>query len=127
MSTLGGKERSGTRYTWVYPSLTFAASVDAIWILEACPRNVDTTAGSLTLCFPEETAAREDFLDRAEAYRRRMDVALAEDIEILERQQIGLNSVLARPGRFSPLLEPSVHAFQTWLANQLIRTGMDGT
>ena len=127
MSTLGGKERSGTRYTWVYPSLTFAASVDAIWILEACPRNVDTTVGSLTLCFPEETAAREDFLDRAEAYRRRMDVALAEDIEILERQQIGLNSVLARPGRFSPLLEPSVHAFQAWLANQLIRSGMDGT
>jgi hypothetical protein len=49
-----------------------------------------------------------------------MDAALAEDIEILERQQLGLNSVLARSGRFSPLLEPSVHAFQAWFANQLI-------
>ena len=89
MSTLSGKERSGTRYTWIYPSLTFAASVDAIWILEACPRAADTTTGSLTLCFPEETAAREDFLERAEVYQRRMDIALAEDIEILERQQLG--------------------------------------
>jgi len=122
MSTLRGKERSGTRYTWVYPSLTFAASVDALWILEACPRTAGTTTGSVTLCFPEETAAREDFLDRAEAYRHRMDVALAEDVEILERQHIGLNSVLARSGRFSPLLEPSVHKFQVWLANQLIRS-----
>ena len=120
MSTLRGKERSGTRYTWIYPSLTFAASVDAIWILEACPQTAERTIGSLTLCFPEETAAREDFLDRAEVYQRRMDVALAEDIEILERQQLGLNSVLVRPGRFSPLLEPSVHAFQAWFANQLI-------
>lgn len=120
MSTLRGKERSGTRYTWIYPSLTLAASVDAIWILEARPRTADTTTGSLTLCFPEETAVREGFLERAEAYQRRMDVALAEDIKILERQQLGLNSVLARPGRFSPLLEPSVHAFQAWLANQLI-------
>ena len=120
MSTLSGKERSGTRYTWIYPSLTFAASVDAIWILEACPQTAERTIGSLTLCFPEETAAREDFLDRAEVYQRRMDTALAEDIEILERQQLGLNSVLVRPGRFSPLLEPSVHAFQAWFANQLI-------
>ena len=94
--------------------------MDAIWILEACPRAADTTTGSLTLCFPEETAAREDFLERAEVYQRRMDIALAEDIEILERQQLGLNSVLARSGRFSPLLEPSVHAFQAWFVNQLI-------
>ena len=61
MSTLGGKERSGTRYTWLYPSLTFAASVDAIWILEACPRNADTTVGSLTLCFPRGNGSARGF------------------------------------------------------------------
>ncbi|MBO68982.1 MAG: (2Fe-2S)-binding protein [Acidiferrobacteraceae bacterium] len=119
MPGLRGRELLGTRYSWVYPSLTFAASVDAVWILEALPMSSDKTMGCLTLCFPEETAARDDFSERVNAYSKRMDVAIAEDIAVLERQQKGLTSTLARPGRFSPLLEPSVHAFQSWFAARL--------
>lgn len=116
MPGLQGRERLGTRYSWIYPSLTFAASVDAVWMLEALPVSSNKTIGCLTLCFPEETAARSDFSERVNAYRERMDIAIAEDIVVLERQQRGLTSTLARSGRFSPLLEPSVHAFQAWLA-----------
>ena len=119
MPGLSGRELAGTRYTWVYPNLTFAASVDALWALEAVPLSPSSTRATLTLCFPSESTGRRDFPEQLEKYLKRMEAGLAEDIPVLEGQQQGLSSSLARPGRFSPRLEPSVHAFQCWIASTL--------
>ncbi len=73
----------------------------------------------MTLCFPAATVARPDFEARAQHYYDRFDTALAEDIPMLERQQAGLTSPLARQGRFS-YLEPSVAAFAFWYAQKLL-------
>ncbi len=55
----------------------------------------------------------------ATAYFERLDVAIAEDIAVLVRQQAGLASPLARPGRFSRL-EPNVARFERWLAERIV-------
>jgi phenylpropionate dioxygenase-like ring-hydroxylating dioxygenase large terminal subunit len=119
MPGLTGRAASGTRYTWVFPSLAFAASVDCAWSLEAYPIAPDRTRCAATVMFPPETAALADFDARAAVYFARMDAAMAEDVAALERQQAGLESPLARPGRFSPTMEPNVHAFQKWLVGAL--------
>lgn len=118
ISSLGENEKCGTRYTWVYPNLTFAASVDCIWMYHVYPAGPDTTRVVQTVCFPAETAGRKDFQSKAATYYHRFDLAIDEDIEALERQQTGMASPYARQGRFSAL-EPSVGNFACWYAERM--------
>lgn len=114
---LEGRNREGTRYSWVFPNLTFAASSEAIWVYEVSPLAPDRTWVGMTCAFPRATFELDDFAERAAAYFERLDVAIAEDIAVLEQQQAGLASPLARPGRFSHL-EPNVARFERWLAER---------
>ncbi len=119
IETLRDRNRQGTRYSWTFPNMTFAAGTEAIWVYEAYPLAPDRTRVGMTLCFPAATVARPDFEARAQHYYDRFDTALAEDIPMLERQQAGLSSPFARQGRYS-YLEPSVAAFAFWYAQKLI-------
>lgn len=116
---LTGRLANGTRYTWVYPGLSFAASRDAVWMLEALPLKVDETAVRLSLLFDPEAIGSPHFDQTLANYEARMRIAMDEDIEVLEAQQEGISSPLAKPGRICPELEPSVHAFHQWYAGRL--------
>ena len=122
---LSGRNLLGTRYSWVYPNLTFAASVDALWIFEAMPLAPALTRVNMTVCFPQASVEQADFATKLRAYERRMEAGLAEDISVIETQQRGLSSSLARAGRYSPVYEPSVHAFHCWIA-QFLSESNDG-
>jgi len=121
---LSGRLANGTRYTWAYPGLTFAASRDAVWVLEAAPVTVSHTAVRLTLLFDDASLSVPDFEQMLKRYESRMAIGMDEDIVVLEAQQLGLRSRLARPGRVCPELEPSVHVFHRWYAHQLIGAGL---
>ena len=116
---LGGREAMGTRYTWVYPNLTFALSQDCLWIYQATPLSADRCSVTQTICFPEASLQLDDFEARAAHYYERIDAALAEDLPFLRQQQIGLASSFSRQGRFSAL-EPSVANFAYWYAQRLL-------
>jgi phenylpropionate dioxygenase-like ring-hydroxylating dioxygenase large terminal subunit len=118
MAGLAGRNRDGTRYSWMFPNMTFAVARDAMWIYEAHPLAPDRTRVALTVCFPQAAVALPDFGERAAAYYERVDVAIAEDIAVLELQQAGLTSPLARSGPFCRL-EPNVGAFEAWLAERV--------
>ena len=115
IETLDDRQRNGTRYTWIYPNVTFAASADCLWMYHVYPLAADRTHVVQTVCFPESTMQREDFQAKAETYYRRFDLAIAEDIPALEKQQRGMTSPYAQQGRFSTL-EPSVGNFACWYA-----------
>jgi phenylpropionate dioxygenase-like ring-hydroxylating dioxygenase large terminal subunit len=117
---LQGREALGTRYTWVYPNITYALSQDSMWIYQAFPISANRCQVIQTICFPADTVALDDFEERAEHYYERIDAALAEDLPFLQQQQIGLASSFARQGRFSAL-EPSVARFAYWYAQQLLQ------
>ncbi len=121
---LKGKAREGARYTWIFPNMTFAANRDALWCYEAYPVGASRCRVVQTSCFPSETIALPDFAEKSQAYLRRMDAALDEDIEALENQQRGLACPDARPGRFQPDLEPNVAAFARWYSSKW--TGLSG-
>ena len=118
MPGLTGRNRQGTRYSWLFPAMTFAAGAEALWVYEARPLTAGRCRVALSLCFPPRIAAAKGFEAKAARYGERMDRALDEDIAILERQQQGLASPFARPGRFSEL-EPSVARFAFWYAAQM--------
>ena len=62
----------------------------------------------------------DNFAERAEVYYQRFDVALSEDIPMLEQQHAGMRSPFAKQGRFS-YLEPSVARFAKWYAKRMLR------
>ena len=85
---------------------------------EVYPIAPDRTLVAQTVCFPESTIELHDFERKAELYYERFDVALEEDIPMLEQQQRGFGSPFAKQGRFS-YLEPSVASFACWYSARL--------
>ncbi len=114
---MDNKHANGVRYTWVYPNLSFAASPEATWIYEALPITATQSQVSLTLCFPKSSSELNDFKTCADFYYDRLIAAINEDIPALENQQFGLNSPIAKQGRYHELLEPNVAHFDFWYAN----------
>ena len=122
---LSGRDCCGTRYTWVYPNLTFAASQDSLWMYQAFPLSADRCRVLQTICFPAETVALSVFENRVIHYYDRIDTALNEDLPFLLQQQIGLKSKFAKQGRFSAL-EPSVAKFAYWYSQRMLE-GLERT
>ena len=118
MPGLSARERTGTRYTWAFPALTFAAGSEALWAYGAQPLGPGRCRVTQWVCFPPRTVASADFEAKAERYYARMDEALAEDIAVLELQQLGMASPFARAGRWSDL-ERGPAAFAAWYARRL--------
>ncbi len=117
--SLDGRNRNGTRYTWVFPNMTFAASTEAMWVYESTPLETGRCRVVMSVCFPPQSIAHEEFEARAQVYYDRMDAALAEDIPALARHYKGLASPFARQGRFCADLEPSVANFAIWYADRM--------
>ena len=115
---LTGRFASGTRYTWIYPATTFAASNDSLWMYQALPLTADRCHVIQTVAFPEASTQLPDFADKSLAYYERIDTAIDEDLPFLIDQQQGLSSPYARQGRFSAL-EPSVGNFACWYAERM--------
>ena len=120
MPGLGNRECAGTRYTWIFPSLTFAAGSEAIWAYGARPLGPARCRVTQWVCFPPATVSSPEFEAKAERYYARMDEALAEDIAVLERQQLGMDSPFARADRWSDL-EHGAAAFAAWYAERLAK------
>ena len=121
MPGLEGRAAAGVRYTWIFPNMTFAAGVDALWLYEAYPITADRCHVVQTACFPPETIAQPDFEEKVAAYYERLDAALDEDIPALINQQRGLSNPDARQGPFQPLLEPNVANFAQWYAGKMLK------
>ena len=117
---LQGRAAEGTRYTWIFPNMTFAAGNDSLWIYEAYPLDPQRCIAYQTLCFPRESVELDDFENKVSFYYQRFDAAVEEDRVALENQQRGLASPFTRPGPYSPSMEPSVAAFARWYAGQFV-------
>ena len=109
----------GVRYSWLFPNLVIATGAEGMWMYEVYPDGPDRCRCAQVVCFPPSTVDRKDFAEAVEAYYERFDVAIGEDIPMLERQHRGMRSPFARQGRFS-YLEPNVARFADWYAGRLL-------
>ena len=122
MPGLGARESAGTRYTWIFPALTFAAGSEALWVYGARPLGPGALPGDPVGVLPaRKPSPPRAFRGGGRALLcTRMDEALAEDIAVLERQQLGMDSPFARAGRWSDL-EHGAAAFAAWYAKSLVQ------
>jgi len=77
MPGLTGRFREGTRYTWVFPNMTFAASTDCLWMYDVLPVTAELTSVAMTVCVPRQSLAEDDVSDALlSRYYRRFDLAI---------------------------------------------------
>ena len=119
---LPDREAHGVRYSWLFPNLVIATGAEGMWMYEVYPDGPDRCRCAQVVCFPPTTIARPGFAEAAEAYYERFDVAISEDIPVLEQQHLGMRSPFSRQGRFS-YLEPNVARFAAWYAERLLSAG----
>lgn len=122
---LDEQARQGTYFTLVEPTTQFACAQDCIWWLAVRPVSVDRSVLSVGGCFPKAYTELPDFEARAAPYYRRWEAVAREDVGILEMQQQGLSSVLARPGPLS-WRDDMVLAMNRWVMARLPAHIVDG-
>lgn len=116
---LDGRPATGVRYSWLFPNIMVAAGAEAMWMYEAYPDGPGRVRCAQVVAVPPETLRTDGFSTKIEAYYERFDVALDEDIPMLEQQYAGQQSVFAKQGRYS-YLEPSVARFASWYAERML-------
>jgi phenylpropionate dioxygenase-like ring-hydroxylating dioxygenase large terminal subunit len=114
----GRREAEGTYAPLIYPSTYLACTVDCAFYIELHPMGVTRSKLAVGVLFPRERLQRKDFEEIAQNYYKRLDLTIAEDIAASERQQRGLASPFARPGRFSRR-EALVHGIDNWILDRL--------
>ena len=119
IASLKGKAAAGTYFLVIYPSTFFALTQDCMWWLQQFPQGPARTKVVIGSCFPRSTVARADFAEKAGFYYRRWDKSIPEDNAISERQQAGLQSSFASPGRLS-VREPMVRDIANWILDRML-------
>ena len=116
---IGRREAGGTTAPLIYPSTYLACTIDCAWYLELHPLGPSRTRLIHGALFPKDRLARNDFEDVAKNYYKRWDITIEEDIVASERQQRGLDSPFARPGRFSHR-ERLVREIDNWILDRVL-------
>jgi len=115
---LSEQSRKGTYFTLIQPTTQFACAQDCIWWLSVRPIAVDRSMLSVGGCFPKRYLDMPDFAARAAPYIERWEAVAREDAGILEKQQRGLSSHLAKPGVLS-WRDDRVLALNNWVRARL--------
>jgi len=115
----GRREAGGTYAPLIYPSTYLACTIDCAWYLEMHPISPSKTYMVHGALFPRDRLDRPDFEEVAKNYYHRWDVTIEEDILASVRQQRGLETPFAPPGRFSHR-EPLVHEIDNWVLDRVI-------
>jgi len=118
-SLAGTREAGGTYAPLLYPSTYLACTIDCAWYLELHPLGPNKTRLIHGALFPRDRRNRPDFEELAANYYKRWDITIEEDIVASERQQKGVDSPYALPGRFS-YREPLVHAIDNWVLDRVL-------
>ncbi len=119
MSGLTGRQAQGVRYTWLFPNVMIATGAEAMWMYEVYPDGPGRTKCAQVVAVPAASLNVAGFEEKINAYYQRFDVAIDEDIPVLEQQFLGQKSPEAKQGRYSHL-EPSVARFGDWYARRLL-------
>ena len=119
MPELSDREANGVRYTWMFPNIVVALGAEVMWMYEVYPDGPGRVKCAQVIAAPQATIESRDFEDRIDAYYERFDVAIGEDIPVLEQQYVGQKSPFAKQSRYS-YLEPSVALFARWYAERLL-------
>ena len=110
--------RQGTYFTVIHPTCQLVMAQDCMWWLNVTPLSHDRSLLEVGGCFPAHVLEDPDFELKAAPYYERWEAVAREDVDILERQQRALGSVLYRPGPLS-WRDDEVQAIGIWVLDRL--------
>jgi len=116
---LVGKAAEGTYFALIYPATTMTLTIDGVATGERRPNGPDRTTYVHSLHFPRATVERPEFAGAVQAYFKRWDTTIPEDVAACERQQRGLRARLTGRGRFS-YRETLVHQADNWWLDRIL-------
>ncbi len=110
--------QQGTYFTVIHPTCQLVMAQDCMWWLNVTPLAHDRSLLEVGGCFPAHVLDDPDFEAKAAPYYERWEAVAREDVDILERQQRALGSVLYRPGPLS-WRDDEVQAIGIWVLDHL--------
>ena len=118
---ISDEDKEHTHFLIYYPHLLMNIPPDRITFHQYFPEGPDWTRIVTWCCFPQTTIDRDDFEFEAEdKYYPPMELFIAEDKGICELVHRGIVGRLAKPGRYCPTEEQTVHKFAGYVLDQVL-------
>jgi phenylpropionate dioxygenase-like ring-hydroxylating dioxygenase large terminal subunit len=112
-----------TFFVSMFPSLQINVTHDCVWWMRMLPLAVDKTQVTQGFLFPKSTIQNDEmFQEKLKPYLNRWKLAVVEDNEISENQQLGASSPEASDpgsGAYSEL-EKGVHELHNYLLDRMV-------
>lgn len=116
--------KEGTYFTLIHPTTQLVFAQDCMWWLAVRPIAPDRSVLSVGGCFPKEHLDNPDFEKLAKPYFDRWEAVAKEDVGILEQQQLGVQSVLFKPGLLSTR-DDAVNTMNEWVRKRIGLPGFE--
>lgn len=118
---LSDEDRESTHFMVFYPHLLMNLPPDRITFHQYFPEGPEWTRIVTWCCFPQSTIDLEEFEREAEEkYYPPMELFIEEDKGICELVHRGIGGRLAKPGRYCPSEEKTVHEFASFVLDHVL-------
>jgi choline monooxygenase len=106
-------------YPALYPNVLLGFQADHAFAIILTPLGVDKTREELRIFYVGAGAESDAFKASRVATHAAWETVFAQDVEVVERMQLGRASPGYSGGVFSPVLDKPTHHFHCWVAKQL--------
>jgi phenylpropionate dioxygenase-like ring-hydroxylating dioxygenase large terminal subunit len=113
--------KRGTYFVTVRAGMMMTLGNDGALVFNSEPITPTTSRLTVSSLFPKSTVARDDFRQIAENYYRRNGIVVQEDVDISNRQAMGLNSPYARMPRLCKG-EARLNDIHNWILDRVVPT-----
>ena len=108
-------------YVALFPNVMLGIHKDHYYAYWLEPINHEYTIEHMELYYVgEEAANSKKFKSLRKQNHKLWEDIQKEDVDIIQRMQIGRNSPVYNGGNFSPIMDNPTHHFHKWVANNLI-------
>jgi len=108
-------------YVALFPNVMLGIHKDHYYAYWLEPINHEYTIEHMELYYVgEEAANSKKFKSLRKQNHKLWEDIQKEDVDIIQRMQIGRNSPIYNGGNFSPIMDNPTHHFHKWVANNLI-------
>jgi choline monooxygenase len=121
LATLNEEDRTSARFAWVFPNLAVNVLPNHTFLMLARPTEAGRTEETTYLLSHPECIEAAGSLDEDVAQLLAFwDEVNREDIDIVERVQLGLSNPVYTGGRMCYRFEESVHRFQNMVVDRML-------
>ncbi len=119
IESLSPEERQRGDFINIYPTHLFTPLPDGMFYGQILPQAADRITWSLALCFPPAAMEMPDFEQHLEHAVEGLEFINKQDMWACESVQQGLNSRMARPGRYCHL-EECIHQLAQYVMGRVL-------